>query len=122
VTDRPLSNQTNPPEDDRGDANLPQPPLPTRLVHQPQEIPLDDPESRFFFQPGLEWQLAVTPAALERFGMETIMACLYRLQHLARLRDGLDYLQVFEDVESKQELWFIEDAPGVVTALLPEDR
>jgi hypothetical protein len=54
--------------------------------------------------------------------METIMACLTRLQHLARLRDGLDYLQVFLYPDAKQELWFMEDAPGVVTALLPEDR
>lgn len=122
MTDRPVTHHTNPPEDERGDAKLPEPPLPGRLVHQPQEIPLDDPESQFFFQPGPDRQLMVTPAALERFGMETIVACLYWLQHLARLRDGLDYLQVFEDVDSKQELWFIEDAPGIVTALLPEDR
>lgn len=54
--------------------------------------------------------------------MATILACFYRLQYLARLHDGLDYLQVFEDPDSRQELWFIEDAPGVVTALLPEDR
>ena len=32
------------------------------------------------------------------------------------------FYQVFEDPESRQELWFIEDAPGVITALLPDDR
>jgi hypothetical protein len=64
----------------------------------------------------------VTPAAVKRFGMETILACFYRLQYLARLHDGLDFLQVFEDPGTGQELWFTEDAPGVVTALLPEDR
>ena len=122
MTDRPPFHPTNPPDDERGDARLPEVPLPGRLVHQPQEIPLDDPESRFFFQTGPGRPLAVTPAALERFGMETIMACFYRLQYLARLHDGLDHLQVFEDADSSQELWFIEDAPGVVTALLPEDR
>jgi hypothetical protein len=122
VTDRPLSPSTNPSEDQGGDAKLPEPPLPGRLVHEPQEIPLGDPESRFFFKTGPDRQLAVTPAALERFGMEAIMACFYRLQYLARLHNGLDYLQVFKDADSPQELWFIEDAPGVVTALLPDDR
>src|SRR5262249_24059038 len=116
VTDRPLSQPNKSPE---GEANLPEPPLPGRLVHQPQEIALDDPEARFFFQTGPDRQLMVTPGALSQFGMETVAACLFQLQNLARLRDGLDYLQVFLDPESKQELWFVEDAPGVVTALLP---
>jgi hypothetical protein len=122
VTDRLHSQPNKSPEDEQGEAKLPEPPLPGRLVHQPQEIALDDPESRFFFQTGPDRQLMVTPAALSQFGMETIMACLFRLQHIARARDGMDYFQVFLDPELKQELWFIEDAPGVVTALLPEDR
>jgi hypothetical protein len=96
--------------------------LPAGLVHQPQEIPLVAPQSRCFFQPGPELQLAVTPAALERFGMESILACLFHLQHLARIHDGLDYLQSFKGADSTEQLWFIEDAPGVVTALLPEDH
>jgi hypothetical protein len=73
-------------------------------------------------QTGPELQLAVTQAALERFGMETILACLFHLHHLARTHDGLDYLQIFKRTASTEQLWFIEDAPGVVTALLPEDH
>jgi hypothetical protein len=54
--------------------------------------------------------------------METILACLFHLQHLAGIHDGLDYLQIFKEADSTEQLWFIEDVPGVVTALLPEDH
>ena len=110
------------PEDERAEAKPPEQPLPARLVHQPQEIAPDSPESRCTFQAGPDRQLMMTPAALSQFDVETILACFYRLQYLARLHDGLDYLQVFVDPESGVELWFIEDAPGVITALLPDDR
>ena len=88
----------------------------------PQEIPLDNPRSHYRFQPSPEKPFVATPAALELYGPATILACLYRLQYRARLHGGLDYLQVFEDPDSREELWFIEDAPGLVTALLPGDR
>jgi hypothetical protein len=103
VTDRPLSKPNNSPENERDEAILPEPPLPGRLIHHSQENALDDPESRFFFQTVPDRQLMVTPAPLSQFGMESIMARLFRLQHLARVREGLDYLQVFLDPESKQE-------------------
>lgn len=93
-----------------------------RLEYQPQEIPLTAPESRCTFRTVPDTQLLVTPAAVEQFGMEVILASFYRLQYLARLHNGLDYLQVFENPETRDELWFIEDAPGVVTALLPDER
>lgn len=93
----------------------------TRLVHQPQEISFTAPESCCMFMTGPDKDLMTTPAAIAAFGIETILVCLYRLQSLARRHNGLDHLQVFEDPESREELWFIEDAPGIVTALLPED-
>ncbi len=35
---------------------------------------------------------------------------------------GLDYLQVFDDSDKAEALWFIEDdAGGAITALLPSD-
>lgn len=122
MTDRPSATPPGSPDEEPQDERQPETPLPERLVHQPQEIPLTDPESRSSFQTTQERPLAVTPAALARFGMETILSCFFRLQYLARLHDGLDYLQVFEDPQTREELWFIEDAPGIVTALLPEDR
>ena len=122
MTERPNPGPPDPPHEEPQGPREPENPLPARLVHQPQEIPLTDPESHCTFQTGPGQQLAVTRAAVQRFGMETILTCFFRLQHLARLHDGLDYLQVFEDPDSGLELWFIEDAPGVVTALLPDDR
>lgn len=90
-----------------------------RLVLLPPERPHADPDCRSTFSAP---RLIMTPGAVVAFGPETIAACLFRLQQLARQHGGLDFLQVFEHPETRAELWFIEDAPGVVTALLPEDR
>lgn len=81
-----------------------------------QEIPLDDPQSRFRFQK----PFVSTKGALSTFGPELLFACLLELQAKAAEHDGLDYLQVFETPEELPNLWFIEDGQ-VVTALLPEE-
>ena len=81
-----------------------------------QEIPLDDPQSRFRFQK----PFVSTKGALSTFGPEFLFACLLELQAKAAEHDGLDYLQVFETPEELPNLWFIEDGQ-VVTALLPEE-
>jgi hypothetical protein len=88
------------------------------LVLRPQETPFNDPTSHFLFQK----PFVATTAALETFGIETLVACLTQVQRLARGKQGLDYLQVFEQVANPEgpALWFIEDAE-VVTALLPSD-
>ena len=78
---------TDQPEEERAKVKPPEQPLPDRLLHQPQEIALTDPESCCTFQAGSEGQLMITPAALARFGVETIMTSYYRLQYLARLND-----------------------------------
>jgi hypothetical protein len=95
---------------------------PRALTLRPQEIPLTDPQSCNYFRPAADKPFAATPAALEAFGLETVLACLARLQRQAAIHQGLDSLQVFEDRQSKQRLWFIEDGPGgCITALLPSD-
>ena len=87
---------------------------------KPQEIPLDDSRSKYHFdtQP-----LVATRNALDTYGIEMIGSCLFYLQEQARQYKGLDYLQVFEDLESRRpNLWFIDDGEGgATTALLPED-
>ena len=94
----------------------------SKLTLKPQEIPLDHPASCNRFQPSGAKPFVATPAAIEAFGTETIVECLRVLQTKARKHSGLDYLQVFEDAESKKCLWFIEDGPGgAITALLPSD-
>ena len=86
-----------------------------------QEIPFDSPDSRYMFQPGPEKPLVATPAAIELY-RHAIHACLCQLQTLARDKKGLDYLQVFEDPDKREALWFIEDdTGGAITALLPSD-
>lgn len=91
-------------------------------IHQPQEVPLTDPGSRCLFLPSVEKPFVATPAALELYGLETVLACLTRLQVKARLHGGLDYLQVFSEPGKPEPLWFIEyDEGGTITALLPSD-
>ena len=89
---------------------------------RPQEIPLDDPQSREMFMPSEAKPLVATPAAIEMYGQEMILACLQVLQESAVKHGGLDYLQIFESAEKPEALWFIEDGTGgAITALLPTD-
>ena len=89
---------------------------------RPQEIPLDDPASCEMFVPSADKPFVATPAAIEMYGRETILACLAVLQDSAIANAGLDYLQVFDDQNKGEKLWFIEDGPGgAITALLPSD-
>lgn len=94
--------------------------VPAHLILQQQEIPLDDPNSRFMFTKNF----VSTTNAFHLFGSEVLFACLLRIQARAREHDGLDYLQIFKNLEKirhdGKDLWFIEDG-AVVTALLPED-
>ena len=91
-------------------------------ILQPQEIPLDDPASCEMFMPSEAKPLVATPAAIEMYGQEMILACLQVLQESAVKHGGLDYLQVFESSDKREKLWFIEDGSGgAITALLPSD-
>jgi hypothetical protein len=93
----------------------------TKPILKPQEIPYDSPESNCYFSPGLKPFLA-TPAAVEMYGMETIIECLREVQRMAFEHGGLDYIQVFEDPRKPEPLWIIEDGDGgAITALLPSD-
>lgn len=87
-----------------------------------QEIPLHHPASSNMFRPGPDKPLVATPAAIEMYSHETILACLRVLQLKAQQHAGIDYLQVFESAEHDAPLWFIEDGSGgAITALLPAD-
>ena len=92
----------------------------TILQLKEQEIPYDDPHSRFMF----EKQFVSTTNALHTFGPSVLFACLLRVQAKAKKKRGLDYLQVFKNLckleYDGKDLWYIEDGV-VVTALLPED-
>ncbi len=92
------------------------------LSLKPQEVPLDHSASQNAFRPHAAKPFLATPAAIKAFGTEEIVRCLGVLQEKARQHGGLDYLQVFEDAETQQRLWFIEDGDGgAITALLPSD-
>ena len=82
------------------------------LILKVQEIPLDSPESNNHFTPSAGKPFVATPDAIAAYGQETIMACLRVLQNEAKRHDGLDYLQVFDDPEKPEALWFIEDGTG----------
>lgn len=97
------------------------PPL-TKLILRPQEIPFDDPESKYLFQPSSAKPFVATPAALQRYGREMIVACLQLLQRKAAQHKGIEYLQVFEGPTKGDRLWFMEDDEGgAITALLPSN-
>ena len=87
---------------------------------KPQEIAIDHPDSRYYFT---TLPFVATPNALDTYGDGVIISCLVYLQKQAKQYQGLDYLQVFEDIKSKKpNLWFIDDGDGgATTALLPED-
>ncbi len=63
-------------------------------------------------------QFVATANAIDKFSHAVIIAAHITLLKAVKLKDGLDYLQVF-DIDG-QRLWFIDDVSHV-TALLPED-
>ena len=77
---------------------------PLAIHLQPQEIPLDDCNSRFRFNP-LEKQLVATRAAVEEFGARMIQDCIELLGRAAAEHDRLDHLQVFTIGPAKKTLW-----------------
>jgi hypothetical protein len=85
-----------------------------------QEIPFEDPESHYMFQPGPGKPFVATPAALSLY-CDAVYRCLVELQVLARKKGGQDYFQIFEDPDTPQALWFMEDETAI-TALLPSDH
>jgi hypothetical protein len=94
-------------------------------MHKPilkvQEIPYDHPDSHYMFEPGPQKPFLATPAAIAMY-REAIYLCLTELRQLAAKMNGLDYLQVFQNPEKPEALWFIEDdTGGAITALLPSD-
>ena len=87
-----------------------------------QEIPFEDPDSRYMFQPSAEKPFVATPACISLY-RDAIYHCLIQLQQLAVEKNGLDYLQVFDDSDKPEGLWFIEDDDGgAITALLPSEH
>jgi len=89
---------------------------------KPQEIPYEHPDSCYFFLPKAEKPFLATPAAIEMYQQAVLLNCLRVLQGEADRHSGIDYLQVFEDPEKSEYLWFIEDGPGgAITAMLPSD-
>ena len=89
---------------------------------KPQEIPIDHPDSCCRFVVGPEKPLLATPAAIEMYSYDIVVACYRLLRKLAEEYDGIDYLQCFIDEEKPENLWFIEDGPGgAITGLLPSD-
>jgi len=92
--------------------------VPPVLVLKQQEIPFDHPESCCRFDPTKK-QTVATRAAIAEFSMEEIGACLELLRAKAIEKNGLDYLQVFQD-DAGRRLWVIEDEVAI-TVLLPSD-
>ncbi len=89
---------------------------------KPQEIPLDHPDSNNMFRPGPNKPFVATPAAINMYTNEIVVACWALLREKADHHNGLDYLQIFESDQHDSDLWYIEDGPGgAITALLPSD-
>ena len=87
-----------------------------------QEPSFDHTDSCNMFQPGPEKPFVATRGAVDKYQHEIIVACLRVLRAKADEHGGIDYLQVFEDEETGDRLWFIEDRDGgAITALLAEE-
>jgi hypothetical protein len=90
------------------------------MTLKPQEIPADHKHASWMFQTSESCPAVATPAAIDLYGIATIAACLMQLQQRAVYRNGLDYLQVFENLHKPTPLWFIQNDESI-TALLPSD-
>ncbi len=89
---------------------------------KPQEISFDHPDSNNMFRPEANKPFLATPAAIEMYSHEIILACWQVMRAKADEQSGLDYLQVFVDETKPENLWYIEDGEGgAITALLPSD-
>jgi len=100
--------------------------LPSRMRDLPelqaQEIPLEDLSCRYSFLPSSEKPFVATRAAIELYGIRTLLACLLILQDEADRHQGLHKARSFRQVGVPQALWFIDDGPrGAITALLASD-
>ena len=74
------------------------------------------------FRPGPDKPFVATRNAIETYSHEVILECFMLLRRKADQHNGLDYLQVFEDPDKPDALWFIEDGTGcAITALLASD-
>lgn len=92
------------------------------MTLQPQEIPFDHPESTNMFQPSAAKPLLATPGAIEEFTIETVVDCWKVLHGLAKVKNGLDYFQVFLCDTDGSRLWFSEDGEGgAITGLTPNE-
>lgn len=58
------------------------------LTLRPQELPLDHPRSRHFFQPAPEKPFVVTPGVRCLYTRDEILTCLQTLQEAARAANG----------------------------------
>lgn len=89
---------------------------------RPQETPLDDPRSRWFFVPDGGKPFRVTRGAQREYAREEIASCLTMLQEAARAANGLEHGQAFDSDDGRSPLWFIEDdGERAITALLPSE-
>lgn len=92
------------------------------LTLRPQEIPFGHPDSCHFFAVPPGMPLVITPAALALFTLDGVLACLKELQALAKLHGGLAYVQMFEDPDKPEPVWFIEDPHKYrIAVLLPSE-
>jgi hypothetical protein len=92
------------------------------LKLRPQETPLDDPHSRWFFVPEDGKPFRATAGAIATYTREEIAWCLATLQEAARAAGGLEHGQAFDSDDGRTPLWFIEDdGERAITALLPSE-
>jgi hypothetical protein len=94
------------------------------LTWRAQEIPFDDPRSMYMFSTDAKKAFVATTAAVERFGREAILKCLYFLQELARKEKGLAYVQIFDAEDGGEALWFADElyGDGVLMAFLASEN
>ena len=92
---------------------------------KPQEIPVEDPRSRYMFD-GTRKRIVATQGVLADFTGGEVAQAIARLAREALDKAGLDYIQVFV-TEDGRRLWVIEDGEpddvidGVITLLRPDE-
>ncbi len=92
-----------------------------KVLYFMQEMDFECPSSSHRFLTSEERPFLITQGVKDKFGEKLAWECLSRLQALAVLHKGLDYVQLFQILEPDLTLVFGIDA-GYVKACLPDEH
>ena len=92
--------------------------LDMRPILKEQEIPYDDPDSKWMFDPEADIAVAITPTAKEIYN-DQVYELLAILTAMAKRYRGLDALQIFMSQDPRVEDLWVQEADDAIVFHLP---